>query len=279
MDRFISILYQAGKQLLGEVLSEKYLTTLQKAIVDARYTQPGFRDFQNYIVQTNYRGEEMYHCVCPPADMVGSMMKGLAATEEKALGTPEPVHSAIIAFGFVFIHPFLEGNGRIHRFLIHDMLTRDGLTEKGLIIPVSVRMLQNKAEYDKALERYSKPLMDRIRFTIAANGELTIGNLDDISPCFIYPDLTIQSEYLAKTIFSTLQEDLLEELYFLERYDELKKELQQLIDMPDKRLSNVITYLHQNKGTFPNRRKKQFEEITEEEFEAIEKIYKEIFNS
>ena len=32
-------------------------------------------------------------------------------------------------------------------------------------------------------------------------------------------------------------------------------------------------------GIFPNRRKKQFEEITEEEFAAVERIYKEIFNS
>lgn len=277
MDRFMNILYQAGKQPFREVMSEKNLTTLQNAIVDARYAQPGFREFQNYIGQTNYRGEETYHYVCQPADMVGSMMKGLAATEEKTLGTPEPVRAAIIAFGFVFIHPFLDGNGRIHRFLIHDILTRDGLAEQGLIIPVSARMLQNKAEYDRALECYSKPLMDRIRFTIAANGELTIENPDDISPYFRYPDLTIQSEYLAKTIFSTIQEDLVEELYFLERYNELKMALQQLIDMPDKRLSNVIMYLHQNKGIFPNRRKKQFEEITEEEFKTIEKIFMEIF--
>jgi len=42
-----------------------------------------------------------------------------------------------------------------------------------------------------------------------------------------------------------------DELYFLQRYDELKMELQQLIDMPDKRLGSVIIYLHQNKGIFP----------------------------
>ncbi|MEY4046453.1 MAG: hypothetical protein RL284_4, partial [Bacteroidota bacterium] len=30
--------------------------------------------------QTNYRGEEIYHYVCPPKDMVGSLMKGLTAS-------------------------------------------------------------------------------------------------------------------------------------------------------------------------------------------------------
>lgn len=209
--------------------------------------------------------------------MLGSLMNGLAATEEKTLGTPEIARAAIIAFGFIFIHPFLDGNGRIHRFLIHDMLTRDGLAEVGLIIPVSAHMLQNLAEYDKVLECYSKPLMERVRFTILTSGDLKIDNPDEVSPYFRYPDLTIQSEYLAKTIFSTIREDLSEELFFLERYDELKTALQQLIDMPDKRLGNIITHLHQNKGVFPNRRKKQFEEITEEEFKAMEKIYMEIF--
>ena len=278
VDRFITILYQAGKQPFSEVMSEQHLTILQNAIVDPRYAQPGFRDFQNYIGQTTYRGEEIYHYVCPPPSMVDSIMTGLTATEEKTVGTPAVARAAIIAFGFVFIHPFLDGNGRIHRFLIHDMLTRDGLAEQGLIIPVSAHMLQNMAEYDTVLEDYSKPLMQRVRFTISGSGELSIDNTEDVSPYFRYPDLTLQSEYLAKTIFSTIQQDLFEELFFLERYDELKKELQQLIDMPDKRLSDVIMYLHQNKGVFPNRRKKQFEEITDAEFEAFESIYSEIFS-
>lgn len=278
VDRFVSILYQAGKQPFSELMAEQNLTILQNAIVDPRYAQLGFRDFQNYIGQTNYRGEEMYHYLCPPPSMVGSMMTGLTATEEKTVGTPKVVRAAIVAFGFVFIHPFLDGNGRIHRFLIHDMLTRDGLAMQGLIIPVSAHMLQNRAEYDTVLEDYSKPLMERVRFSISASGDLSIDNIDDVSPYFRYPDLTLQSEYLAKTIFSTIQKDLLEELFFLERYDELKKELQQLIDMPDKRLSDVIMYLHQNKGVFPNRRKKQFEEITDAEFEAVESIYFEIFS-
>lgn len=40
-----------------------------------------------------------------------------------------------------------------------------------------------------------------------------------------------------------------------ERYDELKAALQNLIDMPDRRLDQIIMFLPQNRGTFPNRRK------------------------
>jgi hypothetical protein len=277
MNRFIGILNQAGAGPAAEVLSEEHLTMLQNAIVDPRYAQPGYRDFQNYIGQTNNRMEEIYDYICPPPDMVKTMMAGLVAVEEKTKGGPAVVRAAMIAFGFVFIHPFLDGNGRIHRFLIHDMLTRDGLTDHGLIIPISAHMLNNIKDYDAVLEDYSKPVMRRIAYKAGAKGELTVTNPLEIAAYFKYPDLTFQSIYLAQTIQATIRYDLSEELYFLERYDELKRDLQNLVDMPDRKLNDLIVFLHQNKGVFPNRRKKNFPEITEEEFEAMQRIYDEIF--
>ena len=277
MNRFIAILHQAGTRPAAEVLEEANLTVLQNAIVDPRYAQPGYRDFQNYIGQTNSRMEEIYHYICPPPDLVGTLMDGLLAAEQKTTAGPVVVRAAMIAFGFVFIHPFLDGNGRIHRFLIHDMLTRDGLAEQGLIIPVSAHMVNHLKDYDTVLEDFSKPLMKRITFNAGANGQLTVTNPGEVAAYFRYPDLTLQSTYLAQTIQSTISHDLQEELFFLDRYDELKGELQNLIDMPDRKLNELIVFLHQNKGIFPNRRKKNFPEITEEEFEAMQKIYGEIF--
>ncbi|WP_443944301.1 Fic family protein [Pedobacter sp. AW1-32] len=279
IDRFISILYKAGTTPSAEVLDVKSLTELQNAIVDQRYAQKGFRNFQNFVGQTNYRMEEIYHYICPPPDMVKSMMEGLIELEEKTTGGPAVVRAAIIAFGFVFIHPFEDGNGRIHRFLIHDMLTRDGVSEHGLIIPVSAHMVNNMRDYDAALENYSKPLMQRIKFKRDERGEIIITNPNEVNAYFRYPDLTQQCAYLATTIQATIKQDLSEELHFLERYDELKRELQNLIDMPDRRLNEVIIFLHQNKGVFPKRRKKNFEEITEEEFAEMEKIYNDIFDN
>ncbi len=278
MNRFITLLYDAGKNPGNEVLTEKNLTSLQNAIVDPRYKQHGYRDFQNYIGQSNSRMEETYHYICPAPQMVKPMMEGLAYMERKTRGASAIIRASIVSFGFVFIHPFLDGNGRIHRFLIHDLLVHDEFVVNDMIIPVSAHMVNNLKDYDVALEAYSRPLMQRIQFQSDEKGELTIVNLQDVEAYFRYPDLTTQTIFLGKTIHETIQDDLSEELIFLERYDELKSEILTFIDMPDKQVNDIIVFLHQNKGVFPARRKKNFEEITEDEFLNIEMTYKEIFH-
>lgn len=277
VNRFIDLLYNAGKSPANEVLTEKNLTSLQNAIVDPRYKQEGYRDFQNYIGQSNSRMEEIYHYICPAPQMVHPMMEGLALMENKTRGLSAIIRASMVSFGFVFIHPFLDGNGRIHRFLIHDILIRDKFVGNDMIIPVSAHMVNNMREYDAALEAYSSPLMQRIQFTSDEKGELTIVNLQEVKGYFKYPDLTLQTIFLGKAIQETIQHDLSGELLFLERYDELKSKIMRFIDMPDKRANEIIVFLHQNKGAFPTRRKKHFAEITEEEFTNIERIYKEIF--
>ena len=41
----------------------------------------------------------------------------------------------------MFIHPFLDGNGRLHRYLIREELSVLGFTPKGIVLPVSAFIL------------------------------------------------------------------------------------------------------------------------------------------
>jgi Fic family protein len=205
-------------------------------------------------------------------------MEGLKAVALKTGGVSPVVRASMIAFGFVFIHPFDDGNGRIHRFLIHDTLTRDGIVSEGFIIPVSAHMLNHMQDYDQALERYSKPLMLRIQYVKNTNGEIEVANKKEVEGYFRYPDLTIQTIYLARTIYETINQDMPEELEFIQHYNEVKNELQNIVDMPDKQLNLMILFLHQNHGSFPKRRRKDFEKLTDEEINLMEKAYREIFN-
>jgi Fic family protein len=39
--------------------------------------------------------------------------------------------AAATAFGFVYVHPFQDGNGRIHRCLVHHVLAERKFTPPG----------------------------------------------------------------------------------------------------------------------------------------------------
>jgi hypothetical protein len=91
--------------------------------------------------------------------------------------------------------------------------------------------------------------------------------------------LTSQATYLAETIHATLKEDMPEELLFLMRYDEAKKEIQHIVDMPDRDINLMLIFLHQNKGVFPKRRREQFSKLNDEEILKMQEVYRKIYKS
>ena len=89
-------------------------------------------------------------------------MEGLQAMAIKN----EPAHAVVqataAAFAFVFIHPFDDGNGRIHRFLIHYSLARLGFTHEGIVFLISASIVRETKRYDTTRESFSKPLLAQI---------------------------------------------------------------------------------------------------------------------
>lgn len=92
------------------------------------------------------------HISANPKDL-DSLMGGMIETYALLLNSEyNPVlTAALIAFGFVFIHPFEDGNGRIHRYLIHHVLAETGFVPKGLVFPVSAVILERIEAYKKIL--------------------------------------------------------------------------------------------------------------------------------
>ena len=68
-----------------------------------------------------------------------------------------PVIIAATSFGFVYIHPFEDGNGRLHRFLIHYVLAGTSFTPSGIIFPVSAIMLATEKNTIKYLKMCHAP--------------------------------------------------------------------------------------------------------------------------
>ncbi len=67
------------------------------------------------------------------------LIDGLIATNQllKESDFDAVLAATIIAFGFVFIHPLEDGNGRLHRYLIHHVLAEKKLSPDNIIFPVS----------------------------------------------------------------------------------------------------------------------------------------------
>jgi Fic family protein len=277
--RFVRALQEAGKAPFENVLSEAELTTLQNLIVEPRYAQSGFRNWQNYVGESVPGRSPVVHYVCPPGQMVRDLMTGLIDCAARTEGIHPVVRAAVMSFGFVFMHPFEDGNGRIHRFLIHDFLGRDGLVPAGMVLPVSAHMLHHPIEYDNVLESFSKPLRSVVRITLDDEEQLTINNPEEASGSYRYPDLTRQAHYLLTAVEQTINTELVSEILFIRGYDRAKLAIREVIDMPDRRMDLLIKLLHQNKGVLSAKKRSQFAEIDDEEMLRIQSVFAEAFDA
>src|SRR5690606_34884038 len=109
---------------------------------------------------------------------IETLMAGLISAA-KRMGTHHyhPILTASnVAFGFVFIHPFVDGNGRLHRYLIHHLLAITKFAPQGIVFPVSAAILDRIGDYRKVLESYSHPLLDFIEWKMTERNNVTVVN-------------------------------------------------------------------------------------------------------
>ncbi|MGA2655717.1 MAG: Fic family protein [Gammaproteobacteria bacterium] len=254
--RFIEVLKKASSM---EHLTKEILIELQNIIVDPRFKDLDYRETQNYVGENINQYFQKIHYISPKPEDVNDLMAGLIKVldnNENASINPVII-AAVISFGFVFIHPFEDGNGRIHRFLIHYILTRLSFTPEGIIFPVSAVMLQKMKEYDQILESYSKPLLENIKnFDLTDEGVLTVKQAT--KAYYQYIDFTHFAEYLFECIEETLHNHFEREIEFLINYDKSKIQIQAIVDMPDKLIDLLINFVMQNNGELGNSKRKRF---------------------
>jgi len=272
LTRFIDVLQQLA---IINNISKQQLIELQNIIVDPRFKDNDYRKTQNYVGEIiNY--QQRIHYISPKPEDVPALMDGLLET--LSIACTAQIHAviiaAIIAFGFVFIHPFEDGNGRIHRLLVHYILANMKFTAEGIIFPVSAVMLQKIHEYDSILESFSKNVLQLIvDYDLSEDGQLLIKQ--DTQNFYKYTDYTRFAEYLFACIAETLHEHFEKELNFLVKYDVTKKQLQSMVDMPDRLIDLFIKFACQNYGILSQqKREKYFSVLTEKEVISMQDIIK-----
>ena len=176
--------------------------------------------------------------------------------------------AAVMGFAFVFIHPFDDGNGRIHRFLIHAILAQLDFVPQGLLLPVSAVMLKHPLEYDKALESFSRRVMPLLDCEVEQGGEITVRN--DSRDLYRAIDYTPIVEYFLQVVDQTIQTEWKSELDYLRRYDRMRAEMRMIVDMPEKSANRFISFVQQNGGKLSKARREWFSELTDEEITRLE---------
>ncbi len=207
-------------------------------------------------------------------------MEGLLTAHQamKEGAVPAIIHAAAISYGFVFMHPFEDGNGRIHRFLIHNILFLRGAIPKGLMFPVSAAMLKNPALYDHSLEAFSSPLMRLVEYDLDDLGQMTVPG--ETGRLYRYIDMTAQAEALYDFVKLTIEHELVEELDFLVNYDRTKQAIQEIVDMPDRLIDLFIQLCLQNNGRLSTRkRESHFGFLTDDELASMESAVREGYAS
>ena len=267
-ERFIALLQTAESE---DFCEKPRLIELQNRIVDPRFCASDYRTNQNYVGETVAWQKERIHYACPKPEDLAGLMEGMVAAHKQMEtgGVSAVVHAAAVAYGFVFLHPFEDGNGRIHRFLIHNILARRGFTPEGIMFPVSASMLKDIAEYDASLEAFSRPLMALVEYSLDEEGRMTVEN--DTARWYRYIDMTPQAESLFRFIERTIDTELVEELAFLANYDRTKKAIQEIVDMPDQQIDLFIRVCLQNNSRLSARKRaSSFDFLSDDEVARME---------
>lgn len=268
---------EAGRR----VLTVDELVSLQEMVIgDARFVQLGLRTEGGWIGERD-RGTLdpiPVHISARPDDLSG-LMQGLVEYARQAAVTPmdSVLVAAVLSFGFVYIHPFEDGNGRLHRWLIHHVLALAGYNPPGLVFPVSVPMLRRIAEYNEVLSDYSRELLPLVqwRVTDAHNVEV----LNDTSDYYRFFDATTHAEFLYECVEETVTRDLPREVAYLEGHDEFSRRVREgIADMPEKTISLLVQFLRQNHGTLSRRaRTREFKRLSRDEVARVEELYERCF--
>lgn len=265
-ERFVAALRNAAA---FDPAKKRDLVALQNVIVDERYKDGDFRDSQNFVSQSIGPGYEKVHFISPRPSELEGMMADWMAMEERMRGAPDPViAAAAISFSFVFLHPFEDGNGRIHRFLMHHVLSREGFTPPHVLFPVSAAIIRDERGYDAVLEAFSRPLLDRLDWRWTGDGGIEVAN--DASRFYRYFDATRVSEFLAEKVAETVRHDLKEELQYVAVFDQAYRDVSDIVDMPNRRLLKLLNICLQNHGALSKRKREHFSELTDAEVERIE---------
>ena len=185
------------------------------------------------------------------------------------------VKAAAAAFGFVYLHPFMDGNGRLHRFLIHHVLTHSGLLPTGTVVPVSAVILNNIPAYLEVLAGFSQPVTRLWRYVRAEDAPHVSAHPG--SRAYRFFDASTEVAFLHRMIQQAVEDEIPRELAWLSGYDKAFAQLDAEFDLPRKDLSALIRMAQSSQGRLSVRRRKQYFHLPADVLDRVEEVVRESF--
>lgn len=255
------------------------LLRLQALVIgDARFVRLGLREEGGFVGEHDRESRTPIpdHISARPEDL-RALIDGLVAFDRGASrGIDAVIAAAVLAFGFVYVHPFVDGNGRIHRYLIHHVLAQRGFSPTGIVFPVSAAILERFADYRAVLEDYSQRLLPAIEWRPTTDGNVAVQN--DTGDFYRFFDATPHAEFLYSCVRKTIAEDLPRETEFLAAYDRFRGRIDGFVDMPSRTVDLLFRFLRQNGGRLSKRaREQEFSPLTDGEVAEVEEAYRAAF--
>ena len=251
----------------------KRLSELQQAILGDKtlLSDFGLRQSPVFIGQS-FLSDEVVHYIAP-VDRLSERLNGLQDFWNKTTTQSPVLRCAVLAFGFVYIHPLADGNGRLHRFLLNDSLHRDGVLPNNMILPFSSTITQSAAErkrYADILETISKPLMQHIQgfynfdkqrkiYADGIRSNLIFEDTTLAEPFWRYPNLTPHIEYISALIKTVVEHNMREQSQYLQKHEQTREKLKELAEMPNDYADRIIRSICENKGQLSNKLIKEFD--------------------
>ena len=270
-ERFVQLLAHAGEEKL---VTEDWLVGLQNIIVREVFSQEkSYRTKQNWLEDGTRR---VTFFPPPPEDLPREMAGWEHFINEIGLRCPNTlVRAACAAFGFVYLHPFLDGNGRIHRFIIHHVLNGARRLRGGAIVPVSAVILRHEAEYAEVLKGFSVPTTRLWDYVISDPAPLVTRNPGGRPYRFF--DASREVRFLHEMLVEAIRTELPEKLSWLSGYDEAFRQLDAEFDLSQSDLSALIRMVKSNNGTLSANKRKQYYYLPESVIARIEEVVRESF--
>lgn len=242
-----------------EPVTEQYLVDLQQlAVTNPLDKAFEFRHSQNWLRNSHRGANGITYVPPPPADLVPLMDNIMAmANSARHSGVPPLVMGSLVSFAFVFAHPFMDGNGRLSRFLFHRVVCSSGELKNGLVLPISIAMKRHEDQYLAALQDFSRPArqawdiqwIDGDTFDLRFTGEMAM---------YRYWDATAAVEFGLAMAHEALNTHLRQESDYLQQYDRIYAAVNDTVDMNGNDLAILVRGAIENNGVISNGKIKRF---------------------